>query len=385
MAGVAARLAARPGRVPPAHSQGVVIAGDVTGANGLAESARILHHVIAAHGFARGFIPLGLPSVVPANQAPVPADAALIAVVNAPVLPVGLLRYPKSFLRGRRVIGLWAWELPVVPANWRHGVDFVHEVWVPSTFCAAAVEPIAPGRVRVVPHPLAAVPLPVEGDRASLALPADQFIVLTVFNLASSMARKNPLGCIAAFKAAFGASRNHLFILKLSGVEAYAEDVKLIQAAIGDASNIRLLTATLPEPRLRGLIAASDVVMSLHRSEGFGLIPATAMLLGRPALATAWSGNLDFMAPDSAALVSYRLVPPADPRGVYAVPGAAWAEPDVEDAATWLRRLADDSTLRHRMGDAGRVHARAALGAAPVLAGLAANGITTAAPAAAAA
>ncbi len=120
MAGVAARLAVRPARVPPPHSHGVVIAGDVAGANGLAESARILHHVVAAHGFARGFIPLGLPSMVPRAHAPVPADAALIAVVNAPILPVGLLRYPKSFLRHRRVIGLWAWELPVVPPNWRH-------------------------------------------------------------------------------------------------------------------------------------------------------------------------------------------------------------------------------------------------------------------------
>ncbi len=229
------------------------------------------------------------------------------------------------------------------------------------------------------------MPLPIEGDRFSLGLPEQKLIVLTVFNLASSMARKNPLGSIAAFKAAFGTSRDHLFVLKLSSVEAYARDVQLIRAAIGDAPNIRLLTETLPEPRLRGLIAASDIVMSLHRSEGFGLVPATAMLLGRPVLATAWSGNLDFMTPDNAALVSYRLVPAVDPRGVYALAGAEWAEPDVADAAAWLRRLADDSALRRRLGAAGQAHARIALGAAPVLAGLAANGITAAAPSAAAA
>jgi hypothetical protein len=35
------------------------------------------------------------------------------------------------------------------------------------------------------------------------------------------MVRKNPLGAIAAFKAAFGESRGHLFVLKLSGTEDY--------------------------------------------------------------------------------------------------------------------------------------------------------------------
>ena len=235
----------------------------MAGANGLAESARIMHSVIAAHGLARGLVPLGLPSVVPVNDIAVPAGAALLAVVNAPILPVGLLRLPRDFIARRRVIGLWAWELPVVPKNWHDGAAFVHEVWAPSQFTADAFEPLAPGRVRVVPYPLAAVDLPVAGDRKSLGLPADVLIVLTVFNLASSMVRKNPLGAIAAFKAAFGNSRDHLFVLKLSGTEAYPDDLRLIQAAIGDAKNIRLFTGSLPEAQLRGLIAASDIVLSL--------------------------------------------------------------------------------------------------------------------------
>ena len=112
------------------------------------------------------------------------------------------------------------------------------------------------------------------------------------------------------------------------------------------------MTETLSEPELRGLIAASDVVLSLHRSEGFGLIPAVACLLGVPVVATGFSGNLDFMDEAGSGLVSYRLVPAADTRGVYEVAGAVWAEPDIEDAAAWLRRLFDDSRLargiRHR-------------------------------------
>jgi glycosyltransferase involved in cell wall biosynthesis len=376
MAGVASRLAAKPDWPAPATSNGVIIAGDVTGANGLAESARIMHGVIAAHNLARGLAPLGLPSVVPAFSASLPKDAALLAVVNAPILPVGLLRFPRRFLAGRRVIGLWAWELPVLPGDWHYGAQFAHEIWAPSQFTADAIEPLAPGRVRVVPYPLAAVPdLPVEGNRETFDLPGDAMVVLTIFNLASSMTRKNPLGTIAAFKAAFGHRSDCLFVLKISGGEVYPDDLALIEAEIGDAPNIRLITGTMPGPLLRGLIVASDIVLSLHRSEGFGLVPATAMLLGRPVIATGWSGNLTFMTPETSALVAYKLIPVIDPRGTYEMPGALWAEPDIPDAVAWLRRLADDAELRRVMGLAGQDHAQKTLGAGPVLAALAANGI----------
>jgi glycosyltransferase involved in cell wall biosynthesis len=123
------------------------------------------------------------------------------------------------------------------------------------------------------------------------------------------------------------------------------------------------------------LIAASDIVLSLHRSEGFGLIPAAGMLLGRPVVATGWSGNLDFMAPECSALVSYKLIPAIDPRGTYQLPKAVWAEPDLDDTVAWLRRLAGDATLRASMGAAAKTYAAEKLGAAPLLHALAANGI----------
>src|SRR5271163_4864654 len=85
MSGLASALARKPDRPGPSRSNGIVVAGDIDGANGLAESARIMHAVIAAHGMARGMVPLGLPSVVQATRADVPEDAALLAVVNAPI------------------------------------------------------------------------------------------------------------------------------------------------------------------------------------------------------------------------------------------------------------------------------------------------------------
>jgi glycosyltransferase involved in cell wall biosynthesis len=375
MTRVSAALAPKPDVVAPVRSAGIIVAGDMGGSSGLAESARVLHRVIAGRGLARGALPLGLPGFVDMPRAALAPGAALLAVVNAPILPPSLLRLRRGALRGRRVIGFWAWELPVVSPDWAEGAKFVHEIWACSRFTAAAFEPLAPGRVKAVPYPIAAVELPAGGGRADFGLPEGVFIVTTIFNLASSMVRKNPLGAIAAFQAAFGRSRDHLLVLKLSQVEAYPADVAQIRAAIGDSPNIRLITETIPEVLLRGLIRLSDVILSLHRAEGFGLIPATAMLLGRAVVATAWSGNMDFMAPGTAGLVPYRLVPALDPRGTYALAGAQWAEPEIEAAAAWLRRLADDDAARAAMAVAGQDYAQAMLGAAPLLAALAEAGV----------
>jgi glycosyltransferase involved in cell wall biosynthesis len=320
-------------------------------------------------------VPLGLPGFVDMPPVQLAPGAALLAVVNGPVLPPSLLRLPRGALKSRRVIGFWAWELPSVPPGWAEGAKFVHEIWAPSRFAAAALEPLAPGRVRAVPFPMAEIELPAEGSRAAFGLPEDVFIVTTIFNLASSLVRKNPLGAIAAFKAAFGNRRDYLFVLKLSHVGAYPEDVALIRAAIGDAPNILLRTDTVSESSLRGLIRVSDVVLSLHRAEGFGLIPATAMLLGRAVVATGWSGNMDFMSPEVSGLVPYRRIPAHDPRGTYELAGANWAEPDVEAAAALLRRLAEDESARNAMARAGQAHARAKLGAGALLAALAQAGI----------
>ncbi len=108
--------------------------------------------------------PLDIGPLLPAHRddmpAPVaremPPDAALVLHVNAPMLPMVSLRLPRGLTGARRVIGYWAWELPSVSADWRIGARFVHEAWVPSRFTATALETLLPGRVRVVPHPVAA-------------------------------------------------------------------------------------------------------------------------------------------------------------------------------------------------------------------------------------
>jgi len=291
----------------------------------------------------------------------------LVLHINAPMLPLALLRLPATISRNRPIIGYWAWEMPEVPPEWRPALACVNQVWVPSHFTAAALEPLLPGRVKVVPPALGlAPPVPSEASRADFGLPDDAVIVLVSFNLASSFTRKNPFAAIAAFRGAFGNRRDRVLVLKVSHPEhAPADFDRLRQMA--QAPNIRIDTRTLSPGDRHALTACADIVLSLHRGEGFGLVMAEAMLLGKPVIATGWSGNTDFMDSTNAAPISYRLAPARDDRAVYR---GLWAEPDVAEAASILRALADDPARRRSMGERARTSLSAKLGGKQLVAAL---------------
>ena len=217
--------------------------------------------------------------------------------------------------------------------------------------------------MRVVPPPLGALPIARAAlDRSAFGLPDTAVIVLVSFNLASSLERKNPLAAIAAFRAAFGDRKDRMLLLKVGNPDHFPRDFAVITAAAAAAPNIRIETRVLPAEDNAALLNACDIVLSLHRAEGLGLVPAEAMLCGKPVIATGWSGNMEFMDSESAALVGYRLVPVRDARHVYDVPGAMWAEPDVHEAVAQLRRLADDAAQRAALGARGRSAVIARLG-----------------------
>ena len=297
---------------------------------------------------------------LPAKTETPPPGVPLVLHVNPPMLPLVVMRLPRHLTKGRKVIGYWSWELPSAAPDWRIGRHFVHEVWVPSAFSADAIEPICPGGVHIVPHPLALVPpMPSALDRTAFGFPEKAVVVLVSFNLASSFQRKNPLAAIAAFRSAFGNRTDRLLVLKIANERHFPDDFARIEQAITGVSNIRLENRVFPTADAHALTAACDIVLSLHRSEGFGLVLAEAMMLGKAVVATGWSGNMSFMDGTSAALIGYRLVDSVDPREVYK--GDIWAEPDVGEAAAVLKHLAADAEARARLGARGRATASARL------------------------
>ena len=58
---------------------------------------------------------------------------------------------------------------------------------------------------------------------------------------------------------------------------------------------------------MAALFARADCYVSLHRAEGFGLTLAESMALGKPVIATGFSGNTDFMTPANSYLVDWAL------------------------------------------------------------------------------
>ncbi|WP_374571183.1 glycosyltransferase family 4 protein [Phenylobacterium sp. J426] len=176
------------------------------------------------------------------------------------------------------------------------------------------------------------------------------FQVVTLFDFNSSAARKNPAGAIAAFRQAFGDDPACELIVKTQNGAAHPQALAALSAAAG--ANVRIIDATWPYDRIKVLIAGADALISLHRAEGFGLVMAEAMALGTPVIATAASGNLDFMDDASAVLIPAALVPVEDPQAIYQ--GQSWAEPDLRVAALALRRLRQDPGLRQVLAAAGR-------------------------------
>jgi glycosyltransferase involved in cell wall biosynthesis len=369
-----ALLAPHISRRPPPARHGLGVGGELTTPSGLGSSARRMRVALDQLGVPNWGLDTGdrLPGHDPDRVVEKLPDAApLVMHVNAPLMAWGLLQLPRRVARGRRVIGYWAWELPVVPKSWRQGLRFVHEIWVPSRFTADAIAGILPDDgtiiLRIVPIPVAAAPpCPSALRRGDFGLPDAALLVLCTFNLASSFVRKNPLAAIAAHRAAFGDRADRILLMKVGHTEHYPQDWATIRAAAAGAPNIRFETRSLPASDNDALTACADIVLSLHRSEGFGLVPAEAMWLGRPVVATGWSGNTDFMNAENAALVGYRLVPAADPRGVLEVAGAVWADPDIGEAAAQLRRLADDPAERQALGARAAASVRQTLGAAPL-------------------
>lgn len=343
----------------------VVVGGLLSTASGLGEGARLCLDALRDLGRDAGradlssfFLRPDLPEVaLPGASADDRQGGTLILHINGPYTPYAALRLGRSFLSGRRVIGNWVWELPRMGADWSRGLRHVHEIWVPSRFTADALPPETNVPVKIVPYPVR--PPAVTMDRDRFGLPADTFVVLTAFDMGSSYVRKNPRAAIAAFRKAFGDDPNCLLLLKVghSGDANWA--MRDMENAIAGMTNVRIMQQTLSRTEMAALVASSDTVLSLHRAEGFGLVPAEAMLLGVPVVATGWSGNLDFMTTEDSALVGYELVPVDDPQGTYTVPDTCWAEADVDEAAAWLARLRADPALRQSLSNRAR-HAASA-------------------------
>lgn len=333
------------GRPPPREGAGVIkVVGFFDSAHGIGASARLACRALQA---------LGAPvQAVNVRQgldwrarlsAPEPA-AAWIFHLNPPELAGAIAAMGPRRIVGPRY-GYWAWELPRAPRPWISDAALVDEVWCPSRYAAEAFAG-AGSPVRVVPHAL----FLEDYEGVEPAPRRAAFQAVTLFDFNSSAARKNPEGAIEAFRRAFGDDPACELVVKTHNGAAHPGALAALRAQAGP--NVRLVDEVWPYAEVKRLIAGADVLVSLHRAEGFGLTMAEAMALGVPALATAATGPLDFLDETCGVMVPWRPIPVRDPQGVYR--GQTWAEADLDAAAAGLRRLREDPELRRALGAAGR-------------------------------
>lgn len=343
-----AALAPRIARPAPPPTLPLTVAGYFSATTGLGAGARRLVAGLRDQGFAVAEADLTGPlrQGPPGSPAAVAAGPGTLLVhVNGPMLPWALLSLGRKAVAGKRVIGVWNWELPVLPRDWDRGFAACHAIWAGTEFVAAACRRPGGPPVEVVPYPMPS-PAPSGLGRADFGLPAEAFVTLAVFDATSSLARKNPIGAIKAHARAFGDGMDHVLVIKTHGTASAGPGWAQVAAAAAARPNVRVIDAALPRGDLWALMAASDALLSLHRSEGFGFAIAEMMELGRPVVATGWSGNVDFMRGAGCHPVGWRLVPARDPQEIYDMPETCWAEPDLDEAAAALRRIAANPPLR---------------------------------------
>ena len=347
--------AALPSPDPQGYGRPVIV-GFLRSASGVGETARLMYNGFRDLGFCPGYIDLSHrfhPSAMldqfkhqEENSA---GHGPLIIHANPPDMTAIMSFLGKGRLADRHIIGYWAWELEVMPNSWKKADRYIHEIWVPSKFTANAFQGQTKKNVRVVPPPL--VRPAVEPNRSKFGIPSDAFTVLVVADSRSSLERKNVLGAITAFKLARNLEhkreRSWRLILKISAINFLKPGIRRELSKHTNDSDIQILETMLTEADMACLMNSADVLLSLHRSEGFGLVPAQALLYGKPIIATDWSGCKDFLNAENSVLVPSSLIPVHDPSQIYR--SGHWADPDIEFAAQKISRLAGDKQMRNRM------------------------------------
>lgn len=254
---------------------------------------------------------------------------------------------------GHYNIGYWPWELPRWSDEWKDAYLLVNEVWASTRYTKASFDSNATVPVALMPM---AVSLGNIGEysRKDFGLPEDKLLFVFSFDFNSYLARKNPLAPVKAFKTAFPLGSESVgLVIKVMHVNPRSRKWQEFKKLIASDARIHLIDESMRRDKVNALYQVCDCFVSLHRAEGFGRGIAEAMLLGKPAIVTDFSGNQDFTTNDNAYLVTQQ--PVAIGKNEYPCSmGLHWAEPDIENAAEKMREVVRDVEKRQRKGIMGR-------------------------------
>jgi hypothetical protein len=361
----------------PPRPRGINVIGQLSTSAGLGNTSRAFIRLLRRHGFeVAGFdveayaqeasaelaLDLGAGMLVE-NVRDLPFDVNLV-IASIDRLPQMWLNHVATIAGPRfRNAGLLFWELPVIPPAWIPSLQMFDVMLTCSQYVRQTFEAAIPEVPTVhAEHPLAEPSGPFDraATRRRHAIPLEAIAFCCSFDPRSGLSRKNPLGAITAWLEAFAARPDVCLVIKSNGDPAGEHpDAQAILAAASRDPRVIWIPERLRHDEVIELFDGCDVFVSLHRSEGLGLIPMEAMALGKLVIATGYSGNVTFMSEQNSLLVPYRLIEPAFDRPFltrrFAGPGASWADPDHAQAVRLLQRAADDPALRARLAAQARL------------------------------
>ena len=357
---LARRLRGRPSPIPADPTLSIV--GLFETASGLGVIARSMRRVLADRSPQLVSISelsrtprvpdAGLDVLTPHAASACQTDVAIHAY-NPDVFLAAVRRCGTGFLTAARVnVALPIWETEALPPLWADILSLYDIICTPSQFSARAIERATNRPVHIVPICLPEKPAR-RRDRSDR-----HFDFLCMFDHRSDVDRKNPHATIVAFRDACrrlpAGSSARLRIKCHAGTPAAVIDS--LRAATGDAP-IEIIADTLDEAGMDALWQECDCLLSLHRSEGFGLPVAEALSRAIPVIATRQGGILDFVDDEGCFLVSGPAAVAGTRYGPYPE-WSGWIEPDLTEAANRMIDVVTDYSQALQRASAGQSRIR---------------------------
>lgn len=176
--------------------------------------------------------------------------------------------------------------------------------------------------------------------------------------------RKNPIGLLKSYYAAFTGRDDVVLVLKTYGSNTSPQEQQRIKGIIHQVkADMRLkhyppilfIGNLLSTAQIRGLHAACDCFVLPHRAEGFGMPHIEAMSFGNPIITTGFSGNMEFCTEQNSYLVNASLTPVCGMPWIPWYEGdMLWGEPDLSQVIDKMRYVVDHREEAKKVGARAR-------------------------------
>ncbi|AEE15424.1 glycosyl transferase group 1 [Thermodesulfobium narugense DSM 14796] len=261
-----------------------------------------------------------------------------------------------NIFRGR-TSAIWNWEFDKYFDDPR-AFSLVDEVMCYSDFVKGALIKAGGEKVYKFPYPFTydwRILQHRKNLRATFGF-YDSFVFMFILDFFRDFDRKRPFLLLKALSRVVRECSDVYLIFKTFQAAKYSENqVKLTKyiKELDIIDNVVFVDETTNRDGYITILNAADAYVSPHSCEGMALPLIEAMWLGKPVIATAYGGNLEFMNKDNSILLSYKFEKIGQNNSGYN-PDWEWALPDEDELYSAMIKLAKDRDFARELGERAR-------------------------------